>query len=292
MRANEAITYSNVTFDVWWNKSNTLAKEDIDLNMILETTTKPMTIVAVAAPHMGFKPGTTYSRYQLQTMMKKVALIFLVADRRRSTVIMPGLFGGGAYRGNRPLTYVLHMVLHRPSAFKKIVNRATEKVLQFHYPMQRVTQASSNDTLIVDKGNELLHAVRESKPKPANMQDLFHCLMKMRLRTSQHDADLIAVYKPVDYSRDGDVNDEAPTTKSSTTRPKTEMSEARKRQCSCSGRRHGIVPRAAAWRTREGIRVDGHMVATKRQGRRPKWRCYRGRGYVSCVDRQRCSSSK
>ena len=52
-------------------------------------------------------------------LAKKVLLIFAAADRLNSPVVLSGLLGGGAYRNNRPLVLLLHLLLQpvRPAAW-------------------------------------------------------------------------------------------------------------------------------------------------------------------------------
>ncbi len=59
-------------------------------------------------------------------LAKKVLLIFAAADRLNSPVVLSGLLGGGAYRNNRPLVLLLHLLL-QPVAH--------ERRVEFHLPV-------------------------------------------------------------------------------------------------------------------------------------------------------------
>ena len=56
----------------------------------------------------------------------KLVLVFAVAAERNSPEIFSGLLGGGAFRNNRPLVLLLHLLL------QPIGDR---RPITFHHPM-------------------------------------------------------------------------------------------------------------------------------------------------------------
>merc|ERR1712217_576235 len=93
-----------------------------DLADIQQGLSNPLTILAVDAPKMRSK----YCIDTLRMLAAKVLLIFVAADRLHSPQIFSGLLGGGAFRNNRPLVLLLHLLL-QPS-------HDTPQLL-FHHPV-------------------------------------------------------------------------------------------------------------------------------------------------------------
>merc|ERR1712154_357334 len=83
-----------------------------------------LTVLAVDAPVMHRGRHATYREGELHMLTKKVLLIFSVAKSLQSPAITSGLLGGGAFRNNRPLILLLHMLLHDGT-----------QPLHFHYPI-------------------------------------------------------------------------------------------------------------------------------------------------------------
>ena len=96
--------------DAWWDRDECAKKENLDLNRIVHQQSAPLTIFAVNAPHMGRRQR--YDQSQLHMLAKKVTLIYAAASHLKAPLICSGLLGGGAFRGNRPLVLLLHLLLH------------------------------------------------------------------------------------------------------------------------------------------------------------------------------------
>lgn len=120
---NSAISYQGMHIDAWWNRDAAAKKESMSWKDICPCSAPPLTILAVDAPHMRWDG---YTKDSLGWLAKKVLLIFEVAEQLDSPVILSGLLGGGAFRNNRPLVLLLHLLL-QPFG--------SERRLLFHYPV-------------------------------------------------------------------------------------------------------------------------------------------------------------
>merc|ERR1712087_737861 len=67
-----------------------------------------------------------YSDKTLQMFAAKVLLVFAAAEGLGSPMIFSGLLGGGAFRNNRPLVLLLHLLL-QPDG--------TDRPAIFHHPV-------------------------------------------------------------------------------------------------------------------------------------------------------------
>ena len=54
---------------------------------------------------------TWYDSDSIQSLAAKIVLIFHAARSSGCPILCSGLLGGGAFRGNRPLTLMLHMLV-------------------------------------------------------------------------------------------------------------------------------------------------------------------------------------
>merc|ERR1712060_357127 len=95
--------------DAWWDFDACAAKEYLDIRCIQNRQSAPMTIFAVDAPVM--RHLQTYGKLELCMLAKKITLIFAAATELDAPLIFSGLLGGGAFRGNRPLVLLLHLLL-------------------------------------------------------------------------------------------------------------------------------------------------------------------------------------
>ena len=84
-----------------------------------------MTLLGVVAPDMTVEKGG-YQQRTLEWLTEGVEIIYQVSRKLQTPVIMSGLLGGGAFKGNRPLIMLLHLIL-QPTE--------TESVMMFHYPV-------------------------------------------------------------------------------------------------------------------------------------------------------------
>ena len=102
-----AISYDGIHMDTWWTRQAAAKKGGLAPGDIQDMPTGPFSILAVDAPHMR---GGTYSYSSLGMLARKVLLIFEVAEQKQSPAILTGLLGGGAFRNNRPLVLLLHLL--------------------------------------------------------------------------------------------------------------------------------------------------------------------------------------
>merc|ERR1719343_976165 len=84
-------------------------KENLNLGCIQDKQSAPMTILAVDAPVM--RHLRTYGKSELGMLAQKITLIYAAATELSAPMIFSGLLGGGAFRGNRPLVLLLHLLL-------------------------------------------------------------------------------------------------------------------------------------------------------------------------------------
>ena len=119
-----ACTYEGVHMDIWWSREQAAHKRSVDFNRVEECPSKPFTIIAVDAPRM--KRKKEYNDADLKMLAKKIILIYEVARHLKAPDIFSGLLGGGAYRGHRPLTLLLHLVLQP---------HGCSSHLKFHHPI-------------------------------------------------------------------------------------------------------------------------------------------------------------
>merc|ERR1712117_388832 len=116
--------------------------------------------------------------------MGKVLLIFEVADRLDSPMILSGLLGGGAFRNNRPLVLLLHLLLQPPGS---------ERQLLFHHPVFWSFCGSATEVLeewIVKRADSYLEQCQQADYKTLD-QVLRAVLSDANLRLSEDDGDLV-----------------------------------------------------------------------------------------------------
>ena len=182
LQSRDAISYEGVHIDLWWPRSETAKKENLNLQSVSPCCSQPLTILAVDAPKMPKKFGWSYSKPELDMLTQKVLLIFEAAKALGSPLVLSGLLGGGAYRGNRPLVLALHLLLQPPDEVLR---------LRFHYPVFRSFNTLDTSTLeqrVLEVANELLGSLR--KRGVTSLGEVLHVLHSWRLPLSQGDADL------------------------------------------------------------------------------------------------------
>mmetsp|Transcript_117165 Transcript_117165/g.303993 ORF Transcript_117165/g.303993 Transcript_117165/m.303993 type:complete len:487 (+) Transcript_117165:55-1515(+) len=121
---HQAASYEGVHMDAWWDFEACATKENLDNRCVQHKQSAPLTILAVDAPVM--RNRETYGRSELYMLAKKVTLIFAAASTLEAPLIFSGLLGGGAFRNNRPLVLLLHLLL-QPCG--------DERPLWFHHPV-------------------------------------------------------------------------------------------------------------------------------------------------------------
>jgi len=138
----------------------------------------PLTILAVDAPSM----HSAYYANALQMLAAKIMIIFAAAEQLHSPRIFSGLLGGGAYRNNRPLVLLLHLLLQP---------RSNTRPIFFHHPVFWSFAGLSKQALeknIVNRADKMMEALRDQ-----NVKTLGHALsviLSWRIPLSENDMDL------------------------------------------------------------------------------------------------------
>ena len=179
---SDCVTYDGIHMDAWWPRSEAAKKERLGPTAIVACRSPPLTILAVDAPVM--RQVVTYSRQSLSYLVKKVLLIFGVAAHRRSPLILSGLLGGGAFRNNRPLVLLLHLLLQPENL---------ASTLRFHHPVFDSFSGLSTDTLerrTVQQADEMVEQLRNAGVR--TLGQAVDAILSWQLATSHRDADLQA----------------------------------------------------------------------------------------------------
>ena len=197
LQEDGACTYEGVHMDIWWSREQAAHKRSVDFNRVEECPSKPFTIIAVDAPMM--KQKKEYNNADLKMLAKKTILIYEVARHLNAPVIFSGLLGGGAYRGHRPLTLLLHLVLQP---------HGCSSHLKFHHPIfeefsgYAVSQLEQQMLSIADK---MLEVLREKAV--ATLQGALEEILSWGLWTSNCDSDILKIGRS--YAREGRERDAA-----------------------------------------------------------------------------------
>ena len=83
-------------------------REDMNPYASLPRPSPPLVVLAADAPRVR---SACCDREDVQFLATKILLLFYAARTLGCPSISSGLLGGGAYRGNRPLVLVLHMII-------------------------------------------------------------------------------------------------------------------------------------------------------------------------------------
>ena len=108
LRDYEVISFSGIHFDAWWDGGVAMLREDMSPYAPLARPSSSLVVLAADAPRIR---STTCGHEDVQLLATKVLLLFYAAHTMGCPSLSSGLLGGGAYRGNRPLVLVLHMVI-------------------------------------------------------------------------------------------------------------------------------------------------------------------------------------
>ena len=176
---SEAVTFEGIHFDAWWPREISALKADIPLHEVQPRTSPPMTVIAVNAPVVNRR----YDAASLQMLACKIALIYAAAVRLHSPVIYTGLLGGGAFRNNRPLVLLLHLLLQP---------HHDHCAVEFHHPIFMAFSYLSTAQLeqaVLDRADILLHALVLEGVH--TLGDALDVIESWDLATSHHDLDLI-----------------------------------------------------------------------------------------------------
>ena len=183
--------------DIWWSREQAAHKGSVDFDLVQKCPSKPFTIIAVDAPMMKWKKE--YNDADLKMLAKKTILIYEVARHLKAPLVCSDLLGGGAYRGHRPLTLLLHLVLQP---------HGCSSHLKFHHPIfeefsgYAVSQLEQQMLSIADK---MLEVLREKAV--ATLQGALEEILSWGLWTSNIDSDILQI--GCSYARRGRERDAA-----------------------------------------------------------------------------------
>lgn len=182
MGKSEVISYTGIHMDAWWPRAEAAKRMEIDARAFQECPTENhVTILAVDAPNM--KGHNHYTQDTMEILAKKILLVFAVAERRQSPQIFSGLLGGGAFRNNRPLVLLLHLLLQPTDCHQPIL---------FHFPIFQSFGTASTEDLeqMVLKQADILLDRLEQEGVSTLEQALFK-ILQWELSSSHWDADLM-----------------------------------------------------------------------------------------------------
>lgn len=186
LEPNEVASYEGAHFDAWWPREAAARKGGLSPSAIQPCSSPPLTILAVDAPVMRGCGG--YNEQQLQMLAKKIFLIFQVAEMLKCPRILSGLLGGGAFRGNRPLVLLLHLLLQPMMAEEE-----EESACQLHFHNPIFWSFSGLDIPLLEdrvltKADEMLERLRMSGVM--TVRQALDELLTWNLPLNRGDADL------------------------------------------------------------------------------------------------------
>ena len=188
LNAMEVIVYEGVHFDLWWPRHEAAKKSNICRANIETEYSAPMDILAVNAPPMRDYAG--YGHDQLLMHFRKHLLIYGVAEKKRPPLILTGLLGGGAFRNNRPLGLLLHLVMQPKAGYSH--DPLVPNVI-FHHPILASYTGGATtcdlERLLLDQADRLMEDVTRSGCK--TISDLVHLVLTANLPLSKNDEDLL-----------------------------------------------------------------------------------------------------
>lgn len=182
IKENGAVTYEGMHIDAWWPRSAAAKKDMLGEEDISPVHSKPFTVLAVDAPHMGGRAG--YTAGPLHMLARKIFLIFEVAEEFRSPLILCGLLGGGAFRNNRPLVLLLHLLLQPVGS---------ERDLLFHHPIFwsfSMLEADELEHNVLVQADAWLTHLRNKGVQ--TIREVLDLVLAAELPLSQNDSDLMA----------------------------------------------------------------------------------------------------
>jgi len=177
----EAVAYTGAYMDAWWPRSQAALKDALDISAIESCPRGPFNILAVDAPVMRPKMAE-YCPKSLAMLARKILLIYEVASALDCPMIFSGLLGGGAFRNNRPLVLLLHMLLQPREGQPEVV---------FHYPIFWSFCRRSIPDLeesVVSLAGDLMEKLRAQGVR--TLDEALQLLLDWGLSTSQNDDDL------------------------------------------------------------------------------------------------------
>jgi len=184
MGRGSACTYQGVHIDIWWNREQAAQKNSLDINAVEDCHSQPLTIIAVDAPVM--RGRGSYSKEALEMLAKKTYLVMEVGQCLAAPTILSGLLGGGAFRGNRPLILLLHLLLQPVEGSIDV---------QFHHPIfwsfSRFTIPQLEQRMLELADDMLL---RLSAKGVSTLREALEEIFSWELVTSHDDIDIVGRY--------------------------------------------------------------------------------------------------
>eukprot|EP00931_Biecheleriopsis_adriatica_P047475 TRINITY_DN27373_c0_g1_i1.p1 TRINITY_DN27373_c0_g1~~TRINITY_DN27373_c0_g1_i1.p1 ORF type:complete len:483 (-),score=74.66 TRINITY_DN27373_c0_g1_i1:110-1558(-) len=179
---HQAVSYEGVHMDAWWDREAAAMKEHLDTWRIQHRQSAPLTIFAIDAPVM--RGQQSYQQWSLHMLAKKLTLAFAVASELEAPLILSGLLGGGAFRGNRPLILLLRLLL-QPFGDKQPVC--------FHYPVFWSfgnMDAQQLEQQLLVSADVLIEEMR--KQNVETLDQALKIILTFGLALSEGDRDLVA----------------------------------------------------------------------------------------------------
>ena len=177
----EVLLLQSVYFDAWWSREAAAEKEELRRDAIEVSPSCAVNVLFANAPNMKHK--TDYSLPDLRELATKICSVFAVAEAVDAPCIFSGLLGGGAFRNNRALILLLHLLLQP---------RDTKRILKFHLPVMRSYSSMSCAELelsLVRHADKLLSELQRLGVR--TLGEALDALFGMSLRLSHCDADLV-----------------------------------------------------------------------------------------------------
>ena len=181
MGADEVLSISGVTFDLSWGKTEAMQ----GLQMPVEAARRPRcagphTVVAVDAPDLKNTRRWSSPEAAMHQLAKKIYLLIRTTQELgEGQTLLTGLLGGGAFRNNRPLVLLLHLLMQQ------------DQRMIFHNTVFTSFSAASTQAL-EDRieGQAAMWLARLRALEPATMRHALHIIAAWELPSSTDDGDL------------------------------------------------------------------------------------------------------
>ena len=175
----QAMTFEGVHFDVHWGKDACAPKIDMPPSAMRYRQSLAMTVIAVDAPYL---KANKYTYEEILMLARTIKMVYMVAIKLDCTMILSGLMGGGAYRGNRPLVLLLHLLLQP---------EGTQVPLVFHNAIMGsygAATARMAEARVVQLAEEWRQKLAEDNA--CTVEDVVRFVYEDKISTSHDDADI------------------------------------------------------------------------------------------------------
>jgi len=185
----QVFSLQNIYMDSWWGRDGATRKEHLLPSDIEDKFAGPFTVLAVNAPQLGGRNRWSgrvegYNRESLEMLTTKIGLMYAVAVQLRSPRILGGLLGGGAFRNNRPLVLLLHLLL-----------QPRDIAMDFHYPIFWSfcgCPIKELEEAVLTRADNMLENLRAQGVQ--NLGDVLEVLLRSDVPSSDMDDDLASSY--------------------------------------------------------------------------------------------------